>query len=439
MLIDAPRPAVAAEPRRLSLPIRTLRHSVLWLLIASSSLVLIEPSPYEVLFAAAVLVFGASLTFDPSLVPLIACLLLFNLGGLVSLIPWTSDHDSVTFTITSIYISATAIFFASVVMKDTLVRVDIIRRAYIVAAVVASLAGIAGYFDIAGLAEIFTRYNRATGTFKDPNVLGPFLVMPLVWIVQQAMLGAARRSLVRRLAALASFLIIAFALFLSFSRGAWGVALASLLLMAGLTFITTPSRQLRRRIVTVIVLSVAALAVLLAVAMSFSAIRDVFIERFNFSQEYDVGETGRFGNQLRSIPMLLMRPNGFGPLQFHNLFADEDPHNVYVNAFASYGWLGGFAYCTLIVMTMVAGWWLVFRRTPLQSNAIALWSYLFIQILQGFQIDTDHWRHLFLMLGCVWGLAAATRRILARDRAATGRPATGGPPALRPGYLRARM
>jgi Ni,Fe-hydrogenase I large subunit len=34
---------------------------------------------------------------------------------------------------------------------------------------------------------------------------------------------------------------------------------------------------------------------------------------------------------------------------------------------------------------------------------------LFVTILQGVQIDTDHWRHFYLMLGLVWGLAAQTR------------------------------
>jgi hypothetical protein len=26
---------------------------------------------------------------------------------------------------------------------------------------------------------------------------------------------------------------------------------------------------------------------------------------------------------------------------------------------------------------------------------------------EGFIIDTDHWRHFFLILGIIWGLAAA--------------------------------
>jgi hypothetical protein len=147
--------------------------------------------------------------------------------------------------------------------------------------------------------------------------------------------------------------------------------------------------------------------VALTVALSFDAIRDVFTERASLNQSYDLGVQGRFGNQLRSIPMLLEMPNGMGPLRFRWYFP-EDPHNTFINAFASYGWLGGFAFIGLFVATMIAGWKLVFRPAPTQAHAIAIWSVLFITLLQGIQIDIDHWRHVYLMLGLLWGLAAVT-------------------------------
>jgi O-antigen ligase len=103
--------------------------------------------------------------------------------------------------------------------------------------------------------------------------------------------------------------------------------------------------------------------------------------------------------------MLLEMPNGMGPLRFRFHFP-EDPHNTYINAFASYGWIGGFAYIALVVVTMIAGWTAVFRRCATQSYAIAIWSVLFITLLQGVQIDIDHWRHVYLMLGLIWGLRA---------------------------------
>jgi hypothetical protein len=32
------------------------------------------------------------------------------------------------------------------------------------------------------------------------------------------------------------------------------------------------------------------------------------------------------------------------------------------------------------------------------------------QVAIGFVIDSDHWRHFYLLLGLIWGLAVATMR-----------------------------
>ena len=404
-------------PPPLILTRANLQNGVLWLLVFSGAFAIIEPSPYEIIFMLAALVLAATgLKFDPLLAPLFAGLVLFNIGGLTALIPWTDNRDSVIFVIITFYVTLTGMFFSSVMLERPLERLNVMRGAFVLSAVCASLAGILGYFDVAGLAEPFTKFGRATGTFKDPNVLGPFLVLPMVWLIQRIILcetGGLGRALLRTYVPL---LLMIIALFLSFSRGAWGVAGASVIMMVALTFITSRSPKLRLRIIGLGAAGLVTLVVLLAIALSIPAIRDVFEVRASLSQDYDLGELGRFGAQLRSIPMLLERPLGFGPLQFRYVFFGEDPHDVFINAFASYGWLGGFTFAVVNVMTIYVGWWLVFRRNALQPHAIALWSCLFIQLLQGFQIDTDHWRHLWFFLGCVWGLAAYARQL---ERSAT--------------------
>jgi hypothetical protein len=104
---------------------------------------------------------------------------------------------------------------------------------------------------------------------------------------------------------------------------------------------------------------------------------------------------------------LVALPNGYGPLQF-GLRWGEDPHNVFLNAFASYGWLGGFTYLLLIMSTIIGMWQSVFSKTPWQHHSIAVNSVMLMTILQGVQIDTDHWRHFYTLLGLSWGLYAAT-------------------------------
>jgi len=412
--------ALAQEPRqnarapRLAVSHAAIKRGTLWLLGAASGLALVEPSPYEVVFLLALFVFAVTgIRFSQKLLPLAILLLGYNIGGIFSLIPWMGDGDAVRFTAVSVYLMITAVFIAGIMSQDAAGRLETLRRGYLFAAWVAGFAALLGYFDVAGLGSTFTLYGRASGTFKDPNVLGPYLALPIVYMLQRILTG--QTGMVRGLAALSVPLA---ALFFTFSRGAWGVLVVSTALMIALTFLTAPNAASRGRIVAMSLAALVAMIAALLVALSFEEIRSVFDARASLDQDYDQGVTGRFGNQLRAIPMLLDAPNGFGPLQFRWLFNQADPHNVYINAFASYGWLGGLSWISLMVATCYVGWRVVFRPGPTQLHAIAIWSVLFVTILQGFQIDSDHWRHLYLMMGLIWGLAA-----LGPDgEGATGRP-----------------
>ncbi|MEZ5800392.1 MAG: hypothetical protein R3D29_07865 [Nitratireductor sp.] len=51
------------------------------------------------------------------------------------------------------------------------------------AALITTMLGLIGYFHALPGFEIFTRYSRAMGAFQDPNVYGPFLVPPILYLV----------------------------------------------------------------------------------------------------------------------------------------------------------------------------------------------------------------------------------------------------------------
>ncbi len=394
------------EPRGRVLTTRAVRNASVWLLFASGWLVFIEPAPFEIAFAIVFAVFLLTgMTISMLFLPLILLLIGYNVGGGLSLISVAEDTRSIWFVVISVYMAVMAVVIACIFSEDTKRRLELLRSGYTLAAVIASIAGIAGYFDIAGSSELLTLYGRAKGTFKDPNVYGTFVVLPFVMLVQGFFLGTHRRPLI----AGGALFIIAFGLFLSFSRGAWAVAVAAAMLCALLTFVTSRSNRERIRMVAMVIAGFALFAAILTVALQFEAIRSTFEVRATLDQAYDQGETGRFGNQRRSIPLLLELPNGFGPLQFREYFP-EDPHNTFLNAFASYGWLGGLCYLGLIASTLLVGWSLVFRKTPWQQESIAIWSSLFFLILQGLQIDTDHWRHFYVLLGLTWGLMLASQR-----------------------------
>ena len=384
-----------------------LRLKLLWLFLAVSCFAAIEPSPYEVMFFVCLFAFArGGLSFDATFAPLIVSLLAFDAAGLIALIPYSDESPSVSFTGITVYITISTLLFAALLAGDPLERMRTIRSGYIFAGLLAAILGLLGYFDIAGLGPYFTLYNnsRASGPFKDPNVFGPFLVAPLAWVCQDLLLrrGVAFWSVLK-------LVVMMTAVLLSFSRGATIDCGFALVLMLGLTYLTAGGAPLRRRVAMTAVICVAAIAALVAVGASTPSIREVALERATLTEDYDSGEQGRFGNQLRSIPLLLELPLGFGPYRFDKYFP-ADPHEVFLSAFASFGWLGGIAFATFIAMTLFVGWVFVFRRSRVQTEIIGVWSALLPQVLQGVQIDTMHWRHMFLLIGCLYGLAAAAQR-----------------------------
>ena len=408
------RPAAAA-----GFTLRQAQMIMLWLLVFSGWYVLMEPAPYEILFVLTFIIFlPGGLAASVFIAPLIIFLALYNVGGAFSVAQLGHMSPTLTrrvslFFYVSIYLAVTAVFFAMATIRHPEDVAKVVRNAWIISGVVGAIAGLMGYFDIAGTNEIFAKWQvRVKGGFKDPNVYSVWLVPPAVFLLQDLMLGVARHKLAR----LFSLLLILGAIFLSFSRGAWIVTIGSFALLGILTFITTNQPRLRRRIIFFAFYAMVAGAVVIMILLSFPSAKAEFADRFTLFKDYDSGETGRFGRQLRSLPLLVLRPNGFGPSVFATIFG-EDPHNVYINAFSAYGWLGGISYLLLIISTLLVGLRGILVPSPWRWHFLAFFVPLFMMILQGIQIDTDHWRHFYLLLGMVWGLFAASENWLRQQQA----------------------
>jgi hypothetical protein len=381
--------------------------------VASGSIAFVEPSPYDVLLLGLMgLWFLGGFSLHRFVIPFAALLILYTLGGFLALLPYLNEPDPTTFMEQSVYLTLAAIFFALFFAQNTLPRIEICLKAFAVSTVVAATCGVAGYFNIAGTEGLFTLYGRASGTFKDPNVFGPYLILGALYYIQILILGRTRHVV----ATLAALLVVVAGIFLSFSRGAWGAFAVASLLTVVLAFLSTPHHRIRRRIIVMAVLAAAAAVLALMVLLSIDSVRELFLQRFALTQDYDTGATGRFGNQLRAIPMLMERLNGFGPVRFRLIF-DLDSHNSYLGSFSSYGWLGGGCFFLLVGLTSFIGFRLVLARSPFQRVAQVVWPALFVILAQGIQIDIDHWRHLYLMFGAVWGLETARIKALQNGRA----------------------
>ena len=364
---------------------------------------LIEPSPYDFMTLVALPLWAiGGFAMHRAVVPILFLWLVFQASGFLALLPYWNEPDPRTYQFQSFYLFVTVVFFTLFFSERTVSRATLCLKAFTAGAVVSSLVGLLGYLDVAGLsAALTTVESRVSGTFKDPNVFGSYLVLAAVYLLQTILLGTARRTLL----ALGSLCVVLAGVFISYSRGSWGATLGAMAMMGVAAVATADTRAMRARVVRMGLLAVALGGLGLVAALSIPSVRVFFLERAVVAQQYDEGVTGRFGNQLRSIPLLLERPLGFGPLRYRLRF-DLDPHNSYVGAFANDGWIGGFAWLGVALTTGLVGFRLMWRRSPVRRLAQVFWPTLFALLVQGFQIDIDHWRQVYLCFGAIWGMEA---------------------------------
>jgi len=79
------------------------------------------------------------------------------------------------------------------------------------------------------------------------------------------------------------------------------------------------------------------------------------------------------------------------------------------------GWVGGIAYHVLVGATLVVGLVAALGRSPVRPAATAVFACFCGLAFEGQIIDSDHWRHFWVLAGLLWGLALANRVAVARE------------------------
>jgi hypothetical protein len=375
----------------------------LW--VFCGSIVVTEPSPYELSF---VLVLGVSLlagsfAFQRTTLGLLVLWALFIPFALIAAFQatFTPLTDALLFQAVTIFLFFTTYWVANYVAEAPQERMRLIMGAYTLAAVFAAALGTLGYFGLIPGRDALTLYGRAKALFNDPNVFGPFLILPAMYALQRVLLGKPRRALWAGLI----FMIIAVGVFASFSRAAWGHLGASSVLVYLLCFgLVAHAREKVRMLISALV---GALLIVVAIGglLSIPSVQRLFEVRAT-AQSYDEGETGRFGRQGYAFELALANPLGIGPLEFRNLRIKEEPHNSYVNVIHVYGWGGGLVFILLIGTTLWRGLSCVGRASPNRLLLIPLISVFVPLSIEAVIIDLDHWRHFYLVAGLIWGVTA---------------------------------
>ncbi|MGI9408334.1 MAG: O-antigen ligase family protein, partial [Hyphomicrobiaceae bacterium] len=373
------------------------------------------PAPFDFMVIILIGVWLLSGLHIPRSFTLPLCLLgMMTMGGLVAALFSDTMIPSGRHVIISIFLYILTVGLGAFIARDPRTALPTVMNGYMVAATIATVAGIIGYFSlIDGAHDLFTFRERARGTFKDPNVFGPFLVVPIVYGFLSHLTGK------ERLGGLQTGLLVLLGLgiLLSFSRGAWVNLVMSTSIATYLLFVSVRSNGLRLKVIgltAVLGLSGAALVVF---ALSFDAIADLMSVRGQLIQSYDTDE--RFAGAGIALDVILNNPFGIGSASFEN-FHNAEPHNVYLYMFLISGWVGGFAFICLVLYTLYAGLRCALQDGPMRFFSIVLFSTFLALSLEGLIVDIDHWRHFYVLMACIWGVDSYLLRARHNGKAEVG-------------------
>lgn len=365
-----------------------------------SGFVISEPAPYELMLVGLVGIwFLLGLRISRNTGVLLALLLTFNVGGFLSLTQMKDMAGGPLYIAVSTFLALTSVFYAAIIEDDHR-RLKLIARAWTAAGLLTSLLGIIGYFGLLPGFGIFTLYDRAKGAFQDPNVFGPFLIAPSLYILYGLLTG----RMVHIIPRVAGLLILALGVFLSFSRAAWALFLFSAVLLVFIMLLKERTTAFRLKILTLSLAGAVLLVAALVIALQFEQVSNLFLSRTRLVQEYDGGHLGRFARHRIGFQMVMESPLGIGPMVFSTMFPEAE-HNIWLKSLTTHGWLGFVAYVTLVITSVIAGFRLLLRDRPWQPYLMIAWIVLIGHVLIGNVIDTDHWRHFYLLVGIVWGCA----------------------------------
>jgi O-antigen ligase len=354
----------------------------------------IEPAPSDGVFAIVMAVGLVTGRFDISRVPLTAFALVGSLIALnlISAVEALDPAVAGRYFAITLYLGVFSIWFTGYLRSERRARLVVV--AYVVGAVLVAVPSTLALFAPVPGGELLLTIDglRAQGLFKDPNVFGPFLIPPALFLLEELMRPRLLRFRTSTKALM--FLSLVLGVLFSYSRAAW----ANLVIAIGVMLVVMALRRGggRRAALILVLVTFAAGAAVATIAVTGSL--GFLQERASF-QSYDVQ---RFGAQRTGVELAERYPFGIGPGQF-DVVSPVSTHSMYVRVLAEQGVLGLFTVLALILVTLV----LAARNAVLGRDTYGIGSAALLGIWVGivvnsFVVDTLHWRHLWVVAAMVW-------------------------------------
>ncbi len=413
----------------------TTRNFIFLTAVLAMNYTLMRPSPVDMLYILSFLVTGLYMTVTQKqtvtrrVLTLALMLGSWAVSYILASLPHIAEQNVTFELLAKTFAISIGLVAAFVSMTWNQRHFETFMKVYIVSCVIGSILGTIG-FVLQNPA--LTWDGRARGFIDDPNMYGSFLLPAAIFCAY--FLSRPGKG---KLMLWGAMSLVLLGIVLSFSRIAQVAVVACLL-----AYLIFHYRKRHRQLVLILVGMVGIVVVLFAVALlapsEFSA---KFLDRLTFAKSYDLGEEGRYHRYVLVLPMIMQNPLGLGVLQLEKIFP-EPIHNIWLSSFVNYGWLAGFTWITLVISSIYVAIQ-NYRRTRSEVMVALLISVIGIIMCTSLH-EGEHWRHLWLSFGLVWGFSTlnfpaapkpAAKAPPPARRAPVPRPAprrVGAPSAIRP-------
>lgn len=370
----------------------------LWFLMTISCVVFVEPSPYDLLIT--VLFSGILLTSNRRIMRFqgapLAMLWIFLSCNIVSMFFADDSSQALRFFMITLYLVASWLFFSSILNRYGEKALDIMFSGYTLAAIFSATIGTLAFLKLIPYYDYLTKYGRASGLFKDPNVFGPFLVPIVIF----AIMRMSKKGVLNRVFWVSTFTVTSVGVFACFSRASWINYVLTIFV-----YLIISSKGNLKRIGAIFLLLILASSVMLILIASTPELSAMFETRFKL-QGYD---QDRFGTHEAALDTALENPFGIGPGQSEDYF-NYATHNVYLRVLAENGLFGFIGYFGFLIITLFQATYRSLKTRGELGNYFALATATLAGILvNSLVIDSLHWRHLWFLAAIPWMMKTDTR------------------------------
>ncbi|MGG0664080.1 O-antigen ligase family protein [Viridibacillus arvi] len=359
----------------------------LFLAVLLSSIVMFEPAPTDVLMVIVtvisvvygVLRYSASQSFG------VFCILLLLLANILSLFFVQNTEVGLFYFIVTLYLSV--MWFGIVGLGGRYFEkvLTTVIQAYVFTAIICAILGLAVYFQIIPIINDWLLFGRVKLFFKDPNVYGPFLVLPSIYAILSF-------EQTKRFFWLCCFFVLVSGVTISFSRAAW----LNLVISIVIYLIFAKQGEGINRIKLVFAMAVISI-LLLIFYIQFTGLDDQLSDRMSL-QHYD---NDRFAMQKEALITGLNNPIGVGPGQSEILFPLA-PHNLYARILTENGFLGFISFSAFLIVSIIKSFQSSRQLGSYSSYYVMISAVIIGHVANSFFIDSLHWRHLWLILALAW-------------------------------------